>query len=126
MANSAPDSIFCRKAVEFPLAIQGGGIEPHADHGEGLRIDRLPSQIDALVEPLLHGGHADGIGVENAGGVGVVAQLGRIAGDEEDIPHAAGRTGQEVGLHADQVAVAAAEMEDGLDLGHAEDPLGGD
>ena len=126
MANSAPDSIFCRKRSISRLRSRAVGIEAHADHGEGLRIDRLPAQIDALVEPFLHGRHADRIGVEHAGGMRIVAQLRRVAGDEEDVPHAAGGAGQQVGLHADQIAVAAAEMQDRLDLGLAENPLGGD
>ena len=78
------------------------------------------------VEPPLHGRHADRVGVEHAGGVRIVAQLGRVAGDEQDVAHAAGRAGQQVGLHADQVAVAAAEVQDRLDAGLLLDALGGD
>ncbi len=74
-----------------------------------------PPRIDAAVQAALDGGHADRIGVEHAGGVRIVAQLRWIAGDEEQVADSAGGAGQQVGLHADEVAVAAAEVEDCLD-----------
>ena len=116
---------FSAETIELAPAVERGGIEPHADRGEGGRIDGLAAEVDAAVEPALHRRHADRIGVEHAGRLRVVAQLRRVAGDEQQVPNAARRAGQQVGLHADQVSVAAAEMEDRLDRGFAEDVLGG-
>ena len=124
MANSAPASTFCRKRSSSRRRSRAVGSSAHADHGEGLRVDGLAAQVDAAVQPPLHGRHADRIGVEHARGVRIIAQLGRIAGHEQEVANLAGRTGQQVGLHADQVAVAAAEMEDRLDLGLLLDPIG--
>ena len=114
------------EAVQLAAVIQRGGIQPHADHGERGRIDGLTAQVDAAVEPPLHRRHADRIGVEHARGVRIVAQFGRIAGDEEDVSHAAGRARQQVGLHADQVPIAAAKVQDRLDLGVAQNVFGRD
>ena len=99
------------------------GSKPDADDGIGRRGDGLTADIESAVEPPLHGRHADRVGVEHAGGVRVVAQFRRVARDKQEVADAAGGAGQQVGLHADQVAVAATEVQHRLDVGLAENPL---
>lgn len=85
----------------------------------------MPAEVNAPVQPRLHRGHADRVGIEHAGGIWVVAYLGRVAGDEQEVANTAGGAAEQIRLHADQVAVAAAEMEDRLDLGLGQDARGG-
>ena len=57
------------EAIQLAAAVQGRGVQPDADHRQRLRVDGLAAQVDAAVQPPLHGDHADRVGVEHAGGV---------------------------------------------------------
>ena len=67
------------------------------------------------LRPRHDAGEADGVDVEDRGGIGVGSHLGRIAGEAEDIFEAHGRGAEEVALDAEEVAVAAGVVEDGFD-----------
>ncbi len=64
-----------------------------------------------------HVDEADGVDIENGGGVGIVAQLGRVAGEAEDVVQPDGRRAEQVRLDAENVAVAAGVMQHRLDAG---------
>jgi 5-methyltetrahydrofolate--homocysteine methyltransferase len=103
--------------LECEIAVDG--VHAYSD-GEGCRIaDGSSSDIDAAVQATDHPGQAYGVDVEDAGRVGVVAELGRVARYEEKVPQAYGVGAEHVRLHADQVAVAAGVVQDRLDA----DPL---
>ncbi len=59
----------------------------------------------------------DGVDVKHCSRIRIVSQLGRIAGEAEDVAQADGRSAQQVGLDAENVAVAAGVMQNRLDAG---------
>ncbi|CUQ02484.1 Uncharacterised protein [Bacteroides xylanisolvens] len=59
---------------------------------------------------------AGGVDFEDSFGIRMVTDLGRITGEGEDVMHAECRCSQELCLKADDISVAAGQMEDGLDL----------
>ena len=62
-----------------------------------------------------HRGQGRRIDVEHRLGVGLVAGLGVVAGEAQQVAHAAGGGAHQLALQRDAVAVAAGELEDRLD-----------
>ena len=79
--------------------------------------DRVGADVEAVIEAADDVDEADGVDVEDRRGVGVVAELGRVAGEAEDIAQADRRCAKQVGLDAENVAVAAGVVQDRLDAG---------
>ena len=71
-------------------------------------------------------GQADGVDIENGGRVGISAHARRIAGDADQIIDADGVGAQQFALDAQNIAVAAAEVQHGFDFGMLLDELAGD
>ena len=67
----------------------------------------------------------DGVQVENGLGLGMVAQLGVVAGEAEQVLNAQGGGAQQVRLQGDAVTVAAGHLEDGGEAGVLQDLAGG-
>jgi hypothetical protein len=59
----------------------------------------------------------DGVHVKDCGGVRIVAQLGRVAGEAQNVVQADGRSSQQVRLNRKQIAVAAGVMQNRLNAG---------
>ena len=69
----------------------------------------------------LDGHHPNRVSIEDPRCLRVVAQFGRIASHEENVVNAAGGTGQQIRLHADQIPIARAEVQDRLNAHFALD-----
>ena len=65
-----------------------------------VKLVLAPMELDADVESVIEAAHdvdqADGVHVKDRGGVRIVAQLGRVAGEAEDVVEADGRGAQQV------------------------------
>lgn len=55
---------------------------------------------------------SDGVHVENGGGIGVVAELGRVSGEAQDVFQTDGRRAEQVALNTEDVAIAASVVQD--------------
>ncbi len=69
-------------------------------------------------------GEPDGVHVEHRGGIRIGAHARRIAGDADQVADAHRVRAQQFGLDAENVAVAAAEVQHGLDPGLLLDQAG--
>ena len=67
-----------------------------------------------MVEPGHQVGEADGVDVEDGGGIGVGPHLRRVAGDDQEVAQAGRGGAEQVGEHAEEVAVPAGVMDDRL------------
>ena len=115
MANSAPASTFQAKRLSSRSRSGRGGIDAHADHEPGRRADGVAARVESVVEPGHQVGQSDAVDVEHGGGVGVGPHLRRVAGDDQQVVEPAGRGAEQVGQHAEQVAVAAGVVDDRLE-----------
>ncbi len=79
--------------------------------------DRIAADIESVIQPVDDIDEPDGVHIEDRGGVGIVAQLGRVAGEAQDIFQPDGRCAEQIGLNAEHVAVAAGVVQDRLDTG---------
>ena len=77
--------------------------------------DGIAPDIEALVEAVHDVHEPNGVDVEDRRGVGIVAHLGRVAGEAKDIFQADGGCAQQVALDAEYVAIAAGVVQDRLD-----------
>ena len=98
------------EAADLLVHIQRAGVGAHADEHGGLRAHGVAADIEAVIEVVDDVHQADGVHVEDRGGVGIEAHARRIAGDADQVAHARGVGAQQLGLDAQDVAVAAAEM----------------
>ena len=117
MAYSRAGLDFVGKAAQLLLNVGHAGVGGHADGEVGAGADGVGADVEAVIEPAHDVDQADGIDVKDSGGVRIVAQLGRVAGEAEDVVQADGRGAQQVRLDAENVAVAAGVMENRLDAG---------
>ena len=65
-------------------------------------------------------GERDRVEVEHRLGFGLVAGLGIVAGENQQIAHAGGRRPHQLALERDPIAVAASELQDRLDPGRGQ------
>ena len=86
----------------------------------------IAAEIQPLIQIVDDIGEADGIDVEDGGGIGIGAHARRIARDADQIANARCVRAQQFALDAERVTVAAAEMEYGLDPGVLLNQLAGD
>src|SRR6185437_15116720 len=77
--------------------------------------ERLAAGVDAAVQAADEAEDADGVEVVDGGGVGEVAHLRRVAGDDDEVPDAERVRAEEVRDLAEEVPVAAADVEERLD-----------
>ena len=83
---------------------------------EGQRAaERVPGQIGAPVQAGEDPHQTYRVHIEDRGGVRVVPEFRRVAGDRQQVADAERMASQQVRLDADQVPVAALVMEDRLD-----------
>ena len=117
MAYSAAGLDFVVEAAQLVFDVGHAGIGGDADGEVGAGADGVGADVEAVVEAADNVDQADGVDVEDRGGVGIVAQLGRVAGEAEDVAQADGRGAQQVGLDGEQVAVAAGVVQNRLNAG---------
>ena len=79
--------------------------------------DRIAAQIQSVVQTPYDVHQSNGIDIENCRGIRVIAQLGRIASEAENILQADRRSPQQVRLDAQQVAVATGIVQQRFDAG---------
>ena len=70
-----------------------------------------------MIEARHDVGQTDRVDVEDRGGVGIVADPARIAGDEQQIAQAHGVRAEQIRLDPEQVPVAAGVVQQRLDAG---------
>ena len=116
MTSSAPASILSFRPTQLALVVERGrlgarGAEERASAARaacrpGRRRDSRPaSELQ----------DADRVEIVDRGRVGEVAQLGRVAGDDDEVLDAELVRAEKVRDRAEQVAIAPADVEDGLD-----------
>ena len=117
---------FPLEAADLLVQVQRAGIRAHADQQRGLRTHRVAADIEPVIQIVDDVDQADGVHVEHRGGVRIGAHARRIAGDADQVAHARGVRAEQLGLDAQNVAVAAAEVEHRFDAGLLLDELAGD
>ena len=115
IANSAPASTFHSKRWSSCAGIDRDRIHADADREARRLADRVAARIEAVIQVADEIRQSDRVDVEHRGRVGIRSHLRRIAGDDEQIAEANGRRAQQVAQHAEQVAIAAGVVGDGLD-----------
>ena len=105
------------EAAEFVLDIRRAGIGGDADGEVGGSADRVSPDVEAVVKALHKVDEADGVDIEDSGSVRIVSKLGRVACDAEEVVQADGRGAEQVRLNAEDVAVAACVVKNGLNAG---------
>ena len=104
--------------VETPqlvVEIEMSRIDADADREARRLAERIAAEVEAAVHEADHVGQADRVDVEHRRRVRVRSHLRRIAGDEQHVAQAERRAAEKIGVHAEEVAVAAAVVEHGLD-----------
>src|SRR5581483_436420 len=117
---------FPLEPVQFFLQVDGAGIGSHADQQTGLRAHGIAADIQPVVQVVGDVDQADGIDVEDRGGIGVGAHARRVSGNADEVANAGGLGAEQFGLDAEDVAVAATKMVDGFDTGLLLDQLASD
>jgi hypothetical protein len=74
------------EAPQLALEVRGAGLHARGAHEARLAArERLAGGVDAAVEVRGHLQEADRVEVVDGGGLGVVADLRRIAGDDDEV-----------------------------------------
>ena len=115
-ANCAPDFDLGGECVRLPA---GGRIDRHvggADEERGLAADLAPGGQRTVVAQAPRGfDQRSGIDVEHRLGVGLIAGLGIVAGEQQKVTDAERGGAHQVALEREAVSVAAGELQDRLD-----------
>ncbi len=77
----------------------------------------LRADVEAVIQAAHDVDKTDGIHVKHCSRIGIVAQLGRVAGEAEDVLQPDRRSAQQIRLDAKNVAVAAGVMQNRLNAG---------
>ncbi len=105
------------EAAQFVLNVGHAGVGGDADGEVGAGADGVGADVEAVIEPAHDVDETDGVDVKDSSRVRIVAQLGRIAGEAEDVVQADGRGAQQIRLDGENIAVAAGVMQDRLNAG---------
>jgi len=93
------------------------GVGGAGDGEVGGGADGVRPDVEAVIEPADDVDQTDGVHVKHRSGIRIISQLGRVAGEAEDVFESDGRCAQQVGLDAEDIAVAAGVMENRLNPG---------
>ena len=107
---------FFLEAAELLVDVFGDRV--HRDTNREIRgaAQTLAGPVGSLIEPGEDFDQADGVHFVDAAGFGVIAERGWVAGDGEDVTHAAdGPSTEKHRLQADDVCIAGGEMRDGFE-----------
>ena len=105
------------EAAQLMFDVGHAGIGRDADGEVGGGPDGIGADVEPVIQPVHDVDQADRVDVEDRGGIGVVAQLGRVAGEAQDVMQPDRRSSQQVRLDAEDVAVAAGVVQNGFDAG---------
>ena len=105
------------KAAQLMLNVGRAGIGGDADGEVGADANRVRADVQAVVQAAHDVDQSDGIHVKDSGGVGIVAHLGRVAGDAQNVVQAERRGAQQVRLNGKKIAVTAGVMQNRLNTG---------
>lgn len=103
------------ETVHFLAPILGQRIEGDGDRERAFDADAVACHVDAVVEAVEDAHEADGVHVIHARGAGVVADVGGVTRDCEDVANSQGMSPEEVGLDGEQISVAAGEVHHDFD-----------
>ncbi len=98
------------KTVDLFVQIYGAGIRPHPDHQRGLGTHGPPADVESSIQVVRDSHQANGIDIEHRGGFRIYAHARRVARDADEVAHTQRVGRQKLGLNAENVAVAAAEV----------------
>ena len=107
---------FVFEAADFLIEIRHTWVGAHGDNesSSAFAADDIAANVQSPIQVMHNIDQADGVHVEDSGSIGIIAQLGRVAGDAQDIPQAHRRRAQQIRLDAEHVTVAAGVMHDGF------------
>ena len=108
-----PRTLYSKRRISSSMSA-APGLAPTPMTKRGGRADGVAADIEAAIEVVDDVHQSDSVHVEDSRGVGIVAQLGRIAGDADEVVDAHGAGAQQVRLDAEDVAVAAGVVQHGL------------
>ena len=97
------------------LHVRLARVGPAADVDAQGGPDQVPREVAAVVQVVHDPDEPDRVHVVDRGGVRVVAELGRVAGDGQDVAEPERVGAEQVRLDPQQVPVAAGVVEDRLD-----------
>ena len=117
IANCAPASTFRRKRSSSTSRSSGGRVDGDAEEERGRRVDRPAVEVLAAVQPRHQLVEPDRVDLVDAARARVVADLGRVAGDGEDVADALGVGAEQHRLQAHHGVVARRQVRDRLDAG---------
>ena len=103
------------EALELEVHVVCGRVHGHADEEGRRRVDRLAVEVLARVQPRDELGQADRVHLVDAARAGVVADLGRIAGDREHVADTGRVRAEQDRLEPHDRRVARGHVRDGLD-----------
>src|SRR6266576_2230275 len=104
-----------REARQLAILTASAGIHADADNPLRRAAERIVARIEPLIQAIHQIRETDRVDVEYRGRFRIRAHLRRIARDDENVAQPRGVRADDVGEHAEQVAVAATVMNDGLD-----------
>jgi hypothetical protein len=99
------------EAPQLLVHVGRAGIGSHADQQSGLRTCGIAADIHPLIELVHDIGEADGIDVEDRRRIGIGSHARRVAGNADQVAHAGSVCAQQLRLHAQNIAIAATEVE---------------
>src|SRR5690606_17653408 len=103
------------QTIDLAIHILRDRVDRTGDREAGGAADRVAEQITSAVHPGEGTDQADGVDVVDRGGVGVVADVRRVAGNCEDGPDSHRVSAEELRLQSHHVPVATREVGDALD-----------
>ena len=102
---------------EFAVVVERAGFGARGHVKVRGLVEGLAGGIDAVVEPVDPAQKLDRVEIVDGRRVGIVADLGRVAGDHHQIADPEGMRAEQVALQREQVAVAAADVQQNLGAG---------
>ena len=105
------------ETAELLLDVRRGRIHRHADVKRRRRANRLAADVAAVIQARDDVGQADRVDIEHRRRVGIVADAARIAGDEQQVPHAHRVRAQQIGLDTEEIPIATGVMQQRFDSG---------
>src|SRR5205823_4449574 len=79
---------FVFEAADLLINIDDAGVGADADHEPGTRANRIAANVLPTIQVMDKVDQPDGVHVKNRGGIGIVAQLGRVSGDADEVVNA--------------------------------------
>src|SRR5579883_1075893 len=114
------------KPPELLVHVERARVGSDTNQQRSLGSGGITADIESLIEIVGDVCQADGIDIEDRARIRVGAHARRIPGDADEIADTGRVCAEQLGLDAEDVAIAAAEVENRLDTGMLLDELTGD